>query len=67
MKNKIYISILICLSSILSINAQSDYYYYLDTNNSETNINISNYPNGFYAIALVCNGQIVDAKTLIKH
>ncbi len=41
--------------------------YILDTNNTETNINISNYPNGFYTVALVCNGQIVDAKTLIKQ
>lgn len=41
--------------------------YILDVNNSETNINISNYQNGFYTVALVCNGQIVDAKTLIKQ
>ena len=41
--------------------------YILDTNSSETNINISNYPNGFYTVALVCNGNIVDAKTLIKQ
>ena len=41
--------------------------YILDTNNTETNINISNYPNGFYTVVLVCNGQIVDAKTLIKQ
>jgi hypothetical protein len=41
--------------------------YILDTNNTETIINISNYPNGFYTVALVCNGQIVDAKTLIKQ
>jgi hypothetical protein len=30
-------------------------------------INLSNYTNGFYTVALVCNGQIVDAKTLIKQ
>jgi subtilisin family serine protease len=41
--------------------------YILDTNNTEANINITNYPNGFYTVALVCNGQIVDAKTLIKQ
>lgn len=41
--------------------------YILDTNSSETNINISSYPNGFYTVALICNGQIVDAKTLIKQ
>jgi hypothetical protein len=32
-----------------------------------TNIDISNYPTGFYTVALVVNGQIVDAKTLIKQ
>ncbi|MEC4048431.1 S8 family serine peptidase [Flavobacterium sp. SUN046] len=41
--------------------------YILDTNSSEIIINISNYPNGFYTMALVCNGKIVDAKTLIKQ
>jgi hypothetical protein len=41
--------------------------YILDTNNSEININISNYVNGFYTFALVVNGQIVDAKNLIKQ
>jgi hypothetical protein len=33
----------------------------------KTNINVSNYPNGLYTVALVCDGQIVDAKTLIKQ
>ena len=28
---------------------------------------ISSFINGFYTIALVCNGQIVHAKTLIKN
>ncbi len=41
--------------------------YILDINSIETNINISNYPTGFYTVALVCNGQIIDAKTLIKQ
>lgn len=41
--------------------------YILDTNNTDININVSNYLNGFYTIALVCNGQIVDAKILIKQ
>ena len=34
---------------------------------SQTTINVANYVNGFYTVALVCNGQIVDAKTLIKQ
>ena len=41
--------------------------YILDSNLKETLINIANYPNGFYTVALVCNGQIVDAKTIIKN
>ena len=41
--------------------------YILDTNNSEISIDITNYQNGFYTLALVCDGQIVDAKTLIKQ
>ena len=41
--------------------------YIIDVNSNESNIDISNYTNGFYTVALVCNGQIVDAKTLIKQ
>ena len=41
--------------------------YILDINSSETNLNVSNYPSGFYTVALVVNGEIVDAKTLIKQ
>jgi serine protease len=41
--------------------------YVLNTTSSQTTINLSNYTNGFYTVALVCNGQIVDAKTLIKQ
>jgi hypothetical protein len=41
--------------------------YILDINNTSTNIDISNYLDGYYTVALVCNGQIVDAKTLIKQ
>jgi hypothetical protein len=41
--------------------------YILYTNSSETNLNVSNYPSGFYTVALVVNGEIVDAKTLIKQ
>ena len=42
-------------------------YYILDTNSSEANLNISSFQNGFYTLALVCDGQIIDAKTLIKN
>lgn len=41
--------------------------YILDTNSSEANLNISSFQNGFYTLALVCDGQIIDAKTLIKN
>jgi subtilisin family serine protease len=41
--------------------------YILDLNSSETTIDISNYSNGFYTVALICNGQIIDAKTLVKQ
>lgn len=41
--------------------------YILDVNSENTNIDISNYQNGFYTVALVCNGKIIDAKTLIKN
>ncbi|GEC78589.1 S8 family serine peptidase [Flavobacterium aquatile] len=41
--------------------------YILDINSTNTDLDLSNYQNGFYTIALVCNGQIVDAKTLIKN
>lgn len=41
--------------------------YILDVNSNEINLNISNYPNGFYTVALIVNGEIADAKTLIKQ
>ena len=45
----------------------TSYNYILDSNNTQTTIDISNYQNGFYTVALVCNRQILDAKTLIKQ
>ena len=41
--------------------------YILDTNAFQTSIDLSIYPSGFYTVALVCDGIIVDAKTLIKN
>ncbi len=41
--------------------------YIINPDLSEININLTSYNNGFYTIALVVNGQIVDAKTLIKQ
>ena len=41
--------------------------YILDETSNTASINIANYSNGFYTVALVCNGQILDAKTIIKN
>ena len=41
--------------------------YLLDSNINTKDVDISNYSNGFYTIALVCDGQIIDVKTLIKY
>ncbi|MEO0037042.1 MAG: hypothetical protein RIQ59_253 [Bacteroidota bacterium] len=41
--------------------------YILNSDLNEININLTNYGNGFYTVALVVNGQIVDAKTLVKQ
>ena len=41
--------------------------YLLDTGSAQTTLNLSNYSNGFYSVALVCDGTIVDVKMLIKQ
>lgn len=41
--------------------------YILDVNSNEMNLNLVNYENGYYTVALVVNGEIVDAKTLLKQ
>lgn len=41
--------------------------YILDVNSNAISLNLNNYPSGFYTVALVVNGEIVDAKTLIKQ
>lgn len=41
--------------------------YILDTNETSININVSNYSSGFYTVALVCDGEIVDSKNLSKQ
>ncbi|MCF8374457.1 MAG: S8 family serine peptidase [Bacteroidales bacterium] len=38
--------------------------YIIDCTQTQTNINMSNYQVGIYTVALVCDGQIVDAKAL---
>jgi len=41
--------------------------YILEVNSSKISLDISNYQSGFYSVALVVNGKIVDAKTLVKQ
>ncbi len=41
--------------------------YILDVSSTETIINISNYINGLYTVALIVNGEVVDSKTLVKQ
>ena len=40
--------------------------YILDLNSQETQIDVSGFKEGLYKVALVCNGKIVDVKTLVK-
>ena len=40
--------------------------YDLDINSRETTLDLTNYSGGHYQVALVCEGKIVDVKTLIK-
>lgn len=39
--------------------------YILNCTLNETTIDVSGYPNGFYTVALVCDGEVRDAKQLI--
>src|SRR5690606_3949366 len=39
----------------------TSYNYILDTEQNQTTIDVSSYPIGYFTIALVCNGEIVDA------
>ena len=41
--------------------------YILEVDSTQTNLNISNYLSGCYTIALIVNGEIIDAKTLVKQ
>ena len=40
--------------------------YLIDINSNETNIDLSNYPNGFYKVALIADGAVVDVKIVYK-
>lgn len=41
--------------------------YILNTNSNQISLNLSNYTSGIYTVTLVCNGAIVDSKSLIKN
>src|SRR5690606_28952325 len=41
--------------------------YILELNENQTTIDVSNYNTGFYVVSLICDGEIVDSKTLIKQ
>lgn len=41
--------------------------YIIDTNSNSISIDVSSYQTGYYTVALVCNGQITDAKQLLKQ
>ncbi|MBA4154715.1 S8 family serine peptidase [Flavobacterium sp.] len=63
--NEVGSAYIMILGSYGTTNASNN--YVLDLNSTETTIDISNYPNGFYTVALICNGQIIDAKNLVKQ
>lgn len=52
---------------IIGYNGTTSNNYIVDLNANQANINLTNYPTGYYTVALVVNGQIVDTKTLIKQ
>lgn len=52
---------------IIGLNGTVSNNYILDINSTQTNINLSSYSSGYYTIALIVNGEIVDTKTLIKQ
>ena len=63
--NEVNSAYIMILGSYGTTNSSNN--YILDLNSTQINIDLSNYPIGFYTVALICNGQIIDAKTLIKQ
>ena len=41
--------------------------YVLDAGSIEAKIDLTNYSDGYYQVELVCDGKVIDAKTLIKE
>ncbi len=67
MKLKLFFLLVVLSLLVTSPYNGISYNYILDLNLTEININISDYPIGIYTIALVADGEIVDAKTLVKQ
>lgn len=63
--NEVGSAYIMILGSYGTTNASNN--YVLDLNATETTIDISIYPHGFYTVALICNGHIIDAKNLVKQ
>lgn len=42
-------------------------YYDIDINSTEIHIPVSDYQNGYYTVALICNGEVKDTKVLLKQ
>lgn len=41
--------------------------YTIGLESNELNIDITEYATGYYAVSLVCDGQVVESKNLIKQ
>ena len=52
---------------IVNLNNNSSNNYLLETDTDSKTIDVSNYPNGNYALMLICNGNLSDIKNLIKN
>lgn len=53
--------------TITNVTNSSSNNYILNTDTSQTTIDLSNYPQGLYTVTLVCDGLIISSKNLIKN
>gem|GEM_PF-2434030 len=52
---------------VTSISTSVSNNYILNINDTNTTLDISTYSVGLYSVALVCDGAVVDSKTLAKQ
>ncbi|WP_457618952.1 hypothetical protein [Lutibacter sp.] len=52
---------------VIGVNNNSSNNYILDTSTNSITIDISSYQTGNYTLAIVCDGQVTDAKQLLKQ